>query len=433
MSLFCISPIKNSECVSLSYMSDKNYFFHSFLEKAELEKTLDKNNTLICYDVFEILKVTDDFFIYDIKILYELLGYKFDSFSDLCKQVLGESSIFKFSSLQERVKNHLRSYSICKINFNTISQEKILPRNLLNSFHEEKCKLLIKLFLNFKDEDIKKFYGTFLDKVKMLNSISKTSLHFDLECIKDNDDHYSTTIKNLVKDNTYNLKFHPVGAKTGRLSFDKSSINVYTLPKELRKCIVAPQEYNIVQFDYKAFQPRLAIFSTKDESFKKKFKNVKDIYSLFPGDREKIKIAFLAWMYSNQRNEVFEETAYPVFKLREELYKKSISGKVLNPFGRCLFFKNDAKNIVFQNYITSLEVDCMLRIIAKIYHYLSNYKSKIAFPFHDAIVFYIHKDEQFLIKEIQNIMESFFTKGFKSIFPVDVKIGKNYLDIKGIS
>jgi DNA polymerase I-like protein with 3'-5' exonuclease and polymerase domains len=85
---------------------------------------------------------------------------------------------------------------------------------------------------------------------------------------------------------------------------------------------------------------------------------------------------------------------------------------------------------VFQNYITSLEIDCMLRIIGKIYHRLSNYKSKIIFPFHDAVVLYIHESEMFLVEEIKKMMESFFLKSFDTLFPVDVKIGKNFLDME---
>jgi hypothetical protein len=416
--------------MSLSYLSDKDYFFHSLLSVSDFEKSISSSDTLICYDAFEILKVTGSFFLYDIKVLYELLGYKFDTLSELCNQVFGENSTLKFSQLQEKIRSHLRSYSICRVNFNELPQEKILPISLVELFYEEKCKLLNKLFLYLKDEDIKKFYRDFFSRMQMLYKISSTPLHFNLESIKDNSDHYSSTIKSLVKEDIYHLRFHPVGAKTGRLSFDKSSLNIYTLPKELRSCIVAPQDYSIVQFDFKAFQPRLAIFSTKDELFKNKFKNIKDIYSLFPGERDKIKVAFLAWMYSVQRNEVFEEVANPVFKLREELYKKSISGKVINPFGRCLFFEKDAKNVVFQNYITSLEIDCMLRIIGKIYHRLSNYKSKIIFPFHDAVVLYIHESEMFLVEEIKKMMESFFLKSFDTLFPVDVKIGKNFLDME---
>lgn len=190
---------------------------------------------------------------------------------------------------------------------------------------------------------------------------------------------------------------------------------------------MAPTNYKIMQADFKSFQPRLAIFCTTDEAFKSKFKNIEDIYSVFPGDREENKLAFISWMFSNRKDAVFDKEAEAILSLRSQLYSMSNKdGFLFNKFNRPIFYHEEEKNVVFQNYITANEVDMVLAVMVELHKFLKDKKSRIAFPFHDCLVFYIHKDEMELVESIKNLMETYHREKFGTTFPVAVQIGENF-------
>ena len=433
-----IEAIPNSNEIFISFFNKNlSYIKHEFLnisqnylDTCQFLTEISKNYILLSY------KFSNEYnlFYFDISVLCELKNIKHNNLNELFSFIFSDSEISKYNTLIEKIKAHFRSYRISKIDISKLSKTKILPLDLLENLYLERSKLIIKLYTKIYDSDVIKFYESFFDKMIILKSISKNKIHIDLNIIHNNNDHYSQSIKKFTNKSLTFLSFNPVGAKTGRISFYKNSINIYTLPKVLRKSFVAPQTFKIVQFDFKSFQPRLAIFNTSNKEFQNKFKNVLDIYSVFPGDREQNKISFLTWMYSNNRHDIFDREAFPVSELKQNVYKESINqGKIKNVFNRVLFFEKEKSNVVFQNYITSLEVDFMFEIMKKINDMLTNYKSKLIFPFYDALVFYVHEQEAFLVKKIKNIMETFFISFYETIFPVDVKYGENYFDLKKIN
>jgi len=434
MKYLCIESIfNNGSTVSASVFSDSGKFqLQQFidLDKAFFENEYYQNCTIVCFDSFKYMNFfsKNALFVYDVKTLYRLFGYKIDSLIDLGTALLGVDRLNRYVDLSNKIKYHLNSYSVCKIDYKKYSEDKLFPADLLAELYRERAKVIIELFLRFDEKDVMSFYNKFYDKLKTLFYISQNHILIDKEYIKNIDSfHVQTILKSIKEDNTIQLKFNPVGAKTGRLSFEKNSLNIYSLPKErVRQAIIAPDDFRLVQFDYKSFQPRLAIFSTDNETFKNKFRNVYDIYSIFDGDREKNKMGFLAWMFGVDNN-LIEFDALPIRELRMNLYEQFLKlGKLINPFGRVLKYTREPVHSIFQNYITSLEVDCMLAVLQELEMKLEDKKSKIIFPFHDAIVFYISKHEVSLIKEIKYIMENTHTNMFGTKFPVDIKIGKNF-------
>ena len=423
-------------------------FFALFSSKLELEsfdilnnddsriqEFKEANYKILCFDTFKVMGAFKyEFFpCDDVQTLYQLQGYQFRNLIDLGNQTLGQNRMEKYISISDKVNVHIDSYRVAKIDVNQFGTNELIPRNLLEDLFKERALIVTQLYKNIKNNDVKKFYNDrFIKVLKSLDGISRDPIKINLDTARASKSHHLKAILEKVKHEHLYLTYNPVGAKTGRLSFNKNSPNIYGIPKKLRSCIVPEDGFKIAQFDFKAFQPRLAIFSTDNKQFKKKFKDIDDIYSVFPGDRQENKIAFLAWMYSPYpKNDVFENEAGPILTLRRKLYKKSRKNSVLvNTFGRPIYYTWEPQHTVFQNYITSLEVDVILSIMTTLHTVLRKKRSRIMFPFHDALFFEIHEKEMDLLRVFQNYMESFLQKTFDARFPVEVKIGNNLGELK---
>lgn len=434
MKYLVVEPIVNSGrlCSFTTYSENHEFLIQhiatvpaAIRTHTEIQHYYFGDYTRICFDAFKTMDVFNFKFkfLYDVKVLYELAGWRFRNLIGLGTQVLGEGRMRKYTDLSDRVNAHIRSYSVAKIDYKVFSSEELFPEGLIEDLYRERSMIIMELFKRFDVEEVRDFYEKrFFDVIKHLHFTSLKPINLSTSSLE-NSTHFAKTLK--AQGDEVRLKFNAVGAKTGRLSFKKGSLNLYNLPRPMRKYIVAPDGYDIVQFDYKSFQPRLAIFSTQEEDFKNKFENIDDIYSVFPGDREKNKISFLAWMFSLRKDELFEEHASPIQDLRTKLfYEAKKSGRLLNRFGRYMKYSGEEKNVVFQNYITSMEVDSMLSNFIKVNHLLVNKKSRIICPFHDALLLYIHDDEKSLVLDVKEMMEQI--GGFSNKFPVSVLSGNNW-------
>lgn len=355
------------------------------------------------YDIAEIADLSN--FCYDVKILYQLKGYKFRTFLDLCHLFYAPQELESYHKLSQKIKAHLRSYLECGIDVNNYAINEIIPSAVLRNFAEEKQSIINKLFYRFSDEQAIHFYENFFPKLQCLHKLSK----------------------NL------DLKFNFCGTKTGRLSFKSNTFNPYILPKEKRHCIEARPGFKIYEYDLKSSQPRIAIFSTHDDRFKSRFIDTDDIYSLFPGDREVNKVSFLRWMYSSgyAADDRFGNLAKPIKALRSELYDDALHshGVIYNRFGRPLYFaaNETSDNIVFQHFITSTEADALYEILCKMQTNLEGKESRILFPFYDAVICEIKDDEVSVPAQLKHTIENnYMDHIFFCRFPVEVKCGNSF-------
>ena len=363
--------------------------------------------------------------IYDIKVLYSLEGKNQESLTSLASMALNTEDVRRYNNLSKKFNAFLKSFKISNIEWKNYELKKIIPNSLFEDIELERKSLLLKLLEKSQE---KEFYKKFYTTLQTLLDISSKPLFIDLSALNGDDSHYSKLLRKNTIDGKLYLHFNPVGAKTGRLSFKHNTVNFYILPKYLRKCLVAPEDYNIVQLDYKSFQPRLAIFSTDSEDFKNVFNDVDDIYSIFPGNREENKISFISWMFSQRRHSTFDEQAFPILDLRKKLYSDSqLCDKLTTNFGRSIYYNEEEENVVFQNFITATEVDAILSVVVELSDYLRDRKSRIVLPFHDSIILYIHESEMSLIEDIKKKME--IISIFNAKFPVSIKVGKNFEEL----
>lgn len=427
MRFVCLDPIaKSSSVCSVSVYNESFEFLYQKIckkENTDFESYFHEESTIVCFDIFK----TFDYFgrvdknIYDVRNIYKLLGYNFKNLIELSDNILGAPKTEKMKKLSREIRAHIRSYEHCKININDYSQEQIIPSDLIETFYRERSHIVMALFSKINFENAK-FYNKMFTISRTLHEISSQGLDIDMSALK------STMYSKYFQKNKINLKFDIVGAKTGRVGFKNGTFNVYILPKQFRNCIVAGENSKIVQFDYQSFQPRIATALTNDEEFKERILLSDDIYQNFSGDREKNKIAFLAWMFSPKNFGKFNKEAKPIKDLKEKVVKEAnLHGKIQNIFERELFFQNEQPHIVFQNFITSNEADTILNVMHWVHKALNRRKSRVLFPYHDAIVCEIHDDEQEFVKKIKTFMEEWPKQYFGVNFPVSVKTGKTFL------
>lgn len=341
---------------------------------------------------------------HDLKILFNLSNKKENI------EAIAETDL-EFAKLHKKHLALLKSFQVCGIDLSKISvyQNPFVDSEFCQEFNKQKDEFCIRQLENIKDQDVLIFYDRFLPFVKILeNKINNNTL---------NTSHFETN----------KIAFHPTGTKDGRLSSVSGLLNVYSVSKEDRHHIKSDPSFRFVQFDYRNFQPRLAIFLTDDQHFRERFLSLEDIYSTGNLSREEQKLLFFRTMYGIDSPQ--ESSLMPIFKLRKKLFQDiKNKGKILNLFGRPIWYNNEEEHVVFRNYITSCEADFVYQKIIEIDKLLEQKKSKICFPFHDAIVFQIHNSEIKLIKDVKKIMEN-----FESIkFPVQIKQGENFGDMKTI-
>lgn len=328
---------------------------------------------------------------FDLKILFDLSNKKLD-----------------FSEIDQKIDAHIRSYQTAGINTERYSLEQLISnKQFLIDFRAERNEKLNSLFQEVKDPDVLLFYEKFRPFIQFLETkINNQELITDLEPNR--------------------IAFNPTGSKDGRLSSKKGFLNILSLPKEERYKIRCREGYRFVQCDYRSFQPRLAIFLTVDQDFKRRFERVEDIYE--GEDREKNKLDFFRSMFGTEVSEQFGFR--PIFDLRKSIFEEiSLKGKIISPFGRPIWYSGEDENVVFRNFITSCESDFVFNTAVKLDDLLSPRRSKIKWIFHDAIMFEVHEQETNLLKKIKQIMED----EFNAHYPVKMSVGKSWGEMRTLS
>lgn len=385
----------------------------------------DKNQSFI--DKYKNLIV------YDLKTLFELQGHKIHNELEIFEKLSEKKLYDNYNEYYRKFNSILNSYKVSKVQIKKYNYKQLFDIDFIGEAYFHKTLMLASLVEKLNSEVVKYYEETFYKILKNVNQLSKRKIDIDLMSIKDIDDHSAETIRTVTKYDKASVHFNLIGTKTGRLTTKRGTIPVLTMQKKVRKAIKVPENFEIYQFDYKSFQPRIAIYSTDDQDFKDRMSSIQDIYSIFEGNRSENKLLFLRWMFSLEyKNKQFEDKAFAISSLRNKIYKQAVNdGFVKNKFGRVLFFNDEEKNVVFQNYISSNEADIVLNILCEINEFLKNKKSQIMFPFHDALFVKIHDSEKELVNQIINIMEcSFENSLFFCKYPVDVKHGKNFGELQ---
>ncbi len=227
-------------------------------------------------------------------------------------------------------------------------------------------------------------------------------------------------VSNTVKYNMFN-------SITGRLTIDQSSFPILTLSKKLRE-VIEPTNDWFVELDMNAAELRVA------QALMNKTQIVGDFHewcatNVFNGEvtRSVAKTVATQWLYNSQ-----SQLARKYDKELSSFYNKQAllamywdGKKIHTPFGRSI--ECDEYHAI--SYLCqSTLIDLFHRQLIKVDDFLKEKKSFISLLIHDSVAIDLSNEDKNLLPQIVNILSD--TKF--GIFPVNVKIGPNYGDMKQI-
>ena len=315
--------------------------------------------------------------------------------------------------------------------------------------------------------DVKKFIPFIMSKVSNFEFSDDEKKSMERNCVKDNITQWLSSREINFSKDFKKSGFDLVVKGENRLG--KVS---YSNKRTLTGRIVACSAYNpqnldkktqdraniisrffggkIIVFDYTSFEARIALYFCEDKEFIQKFYN-KDIHILTAGiifgnaaitreNREFAKSINNQILYGASKNTVMqklsylsnpEEVYYNITQFLSPLLKKSDfliewlkeSGYLVNQWGTIIRPEKDFAS--FNNIFQSSAVEIIVDKLYEIKDFLKNRKSQFMFQVHDSLVFDIHPDESFIIKDLARLIMC-----YKDMhFGISYSSGYNYKDL----
>ena len=352
---------------------------------------------------------------YDIE--YARLYCAGQTLEQVCPDHLKES----YKDISAKMKAFLISFQEAKISLEDNCFFDLVPERFLLEFCEIKNEITKHIFENFSRP---KNYRFLFSLEQMISDISSQKLNIDLGELSASlaDIQVRSSIKKIKKSDNC-ISYDIFGTKTGRLSTKKNSFPIMTLNKSYR-AILKPKNDLFLELDYNAAELRtllaLSGHTQPDQDIHEW--NMKNVY----GDRlnrEESKKRIFSWLYNPESKDFQSEKFYERNKVLTQHWQ---GGIVSTPFGREI--KVDRSKAL--NYlIQSTTSDAFLTQCHKIWQKLSEYKTNIAFLLHDSVVLDFASDERHLIPEMIDL----FSQNDLGKFKVNVAIGKNYGDMRGLA
>jgi len=303
----------------------------------------------------------------------------------------------EFLKIEKKINNIIKSFSIANVDLSRECYSDYIPRALMSRFMQLRSQAL---------ENLAAFHA----KPKEYEILSK--IH---EFIIEVANYKNSSIPKPIKYNIF-------GTRTGRLSTEKGSFPIMTLPREKRKDIL-PKNNLFVEFDYNAAEARtlLALLGKSQPEV--------DIHewnreNLFRGltTRGEAKSRFFSWLYNPTSEDYSLNREYD----KGSLLKDYWDGEAIRtPYGR----KIDSDHHHALNYLLqSTTSDLVMEKSHEIMRKLEGKKSTVAFSVHDSLILDYSASES---SSLPGLIETFKDTRFGH-YKVNVKIGKNFLEMRDL-
>lgn len=330
----------------------------------------------------------------------------------------------RLMSVNKRLKSFLTSFMEAKVSLKENCVNDLLPETFVKEMCDIKVQITKHVLETHPEPKEYAFYRRFSE---LLHEISTHDLNLDFQFLADK--LYDPAAKRLWdKSRTRKrIYYNMFGSVTGRLTVSENSFPVLTLHKKYRQ-LIKPQNDWIVELDLNAAELRVAQALLNKEQVEGDYHEwcAKNIMR---GEvsRSEAKTAATQWLYNSK-----SALATRFDKELTEFYKKDallamywVGGMVHTPFGRQMPC-DEHHAISYLNQSTL--IDLFHRQIIKADDYLMSKKSFISLLLHDSVVLDLADSEKKILPDI--IREISDTKYGK--FPVGVKIGRNYGDLKKV-
>jgi len=331
----------------------------------------------------------------------------------MCPERLSEDWLLA----EEKMKAFFRSFAYAKVSLEENCFFDMVPDRFLSNYYGIRNEITEHILQTCEKQ---RNYDFLVSVHELLETIGSQKLNIDAKSL--NSKSYQIKTRNfsqkLMKISPH-VRYNLFGSKTGRLTNVKRTFPILTMDKEHR-CVVKPKNDLFVELDYNGAEIRtlLALSGKEQPSEDIHQWNVQNLGDAF-ATRDEMKERFFAWLY----NPSAEDSAL------EKHYDKGVSddfwdGKeVLTPYGREIASdKHHSLNYLIQ----STTNDLVLENTLKIFDYLSDKETNVAFTVHDSVVLDFAASESATLQHIVDLFENTRFGNFKS----SVAAGKDYGNLK---
>ena len=298
-----------------------------------------------------------------------------------------------------------RSLSLAQVNMKENCFYDLVPTRFLMDYCEVKNRITSHILKTVPRPQRYKFYH---HVSSLLGSISERSISIDHKKLQS----FSALpkYKNIVQaisQPQQRVSYNQFGTRTGRLTTEKGSFPILTLPSALRSC-VTPTNDVYVELDFNGAEIRTLL------GIMEKPQPEEDVHLFHQNEifdnsltREQAKVAFFGWLYGSKKAVDRDQS--------EKLMKFYDKDKILDPFydGTTLRtpFGKQIENVTDHhaiNYLVqSSAAELLLKQAVKINHYLkANSGSFISFLIHDSIILDMKKEDIPLLNDVKKLMKT---------------------------
>jgi hypothetical protein len=332
---------------------------------------------------------------------------------ECCPESIGEL----LAAAQKKMNAYVKSFKIAKVDLNEHCVFDMIPHDFLMEFCEIKNQITEHVFETYD----KPPNYEHLDKVqKLLHKIKYQPLNLSADGCRQlmASTLHRNKLKELISGSPY-IDYNMFGTVTGRLTTSPGSFPALTIKKEYRK-IMKPVNELFISLDYNGAEIR-TLLELCGQPQPEEDIHVWNIHNIFEDpemSREAAKLAFFAWLYNPDSNDI-RTSVYDKEKILDRYY---IDGYINTPYGRKI--KVDQRKAL--NYlIQSTTADKVLEKAVLIDKMLEDKKSFVSLIMHDEIVIDYCDDERDMIAEIKETFEG----GYMS----NIKGGKDFYSMSEVS
>ena len=328
----------------------------------------------------------------------------------------------RLSVREKKIKAFINSFVLAKVNIETACLYDLIPMAHLKHYLNIKNQICDYVIENTERPQN---YSFLKETYETIKEISLQPIRIDwklLEGLALKDMKASSLLKRFSGQRTF-INYAMFGTRTGRLSIHEGSFPILNIKTE-NKAVLMPKNDWFVELDYNGAEIR-TLLSLSGEPQPSEDIHEWNMTRFFDRvkTRDGAKKKFFGWLYNPESVNRQLENSYDKRKVLEKYWQNGI---ILTPFGRRI----EADDFHALNYLlqSSSSDNCMTQV-NKIHRFLRNKKSNVAFVVHDSVIIDLAHDERHLIPQIKEIFEDTRLGNF----PVGVKIGRNYGQLRELS
>jgi hypothetical protein len=340
---------------------------------------------------------------------------------ECCPEYLKE----EWERVNKKLKAFFNSFLESKVSLTENCIFDLTPERYLKEYYDVKCKITDHVFKTHTQPPEYTFYREFTE---FIGHISARSLQLDSAWLSGK--LYDIQAKKLwekIKNGHTSINYNLFGSVTGRLTVDEDSFPILNLNKKLRT-VIKPQNDWLVELDLNAAELRVAraLLNHKQIEGDHHQWAVDNIFNK-ELSRTEAKETATSWLYGSHN-----KLAQQYDKQLEQFYNKEalksmywVDGVVHTPFHREI--PCDEYHVI--SYLNqSTLIDLFHRQILKMNKHLEGKRSFVAFLVHDCLVLDLaEEDKGLLVDLVRTLSDTHWGQ-----FPVNVKIGANYGDMKKV-